>query len=166
MVEHIIAPLLITVDDDFSIRSGTENVAISFQLLLQLRIIIDLAVKDNPDRLFPIGHRLVPALEINNGEPSKAEAKRPGQVVPLIIRPPVDHRVRHAFNCFALDGFQALKVVLSADAAHGFLSYEVRVASYGLVTGYGLRVTSYGLRLRVTSCELRVVSSTVCRHIG
>ena len=118
-LEHLVAPLLVSVDDDLGVRPRAERVAESFQLAPQLQKIVDLAVEHHPDGLVLIGHGLMTAREIDDGEPPKAESDRPRHVVPLIVRAPVDEGPCHVFDVRAQDGSLDAEVVLSTDSAHG-----------------------------------------------
>ncbi len=60
LLHHFSAPLLITVDDDFSVGVGTESVAGGNQLRAQFLEVIDFAVEGDPDGLIFIAHGLMP----------------------------------------------------------------------------------------------------------
>ena len=48
-VQNFVAPLLISVDNDFCVRFRRENVSVAFQFFLQFGKVIDLAIENNPD---------------------------------------------------------------------------------------------------------------------
>ena len=87
MIQYLVAPLLIPVNDDFRVGLGSEYVSETFQLTLQLWKVVDFTVENHPNGFFPIGHGLMTAREINDREPAKTEPERSGEVVTLVVRP-------------------------------------------------------------------------------
>src|SRR5271156_5581069 len=118
MVQDIVAPLLVAMDDDFRIALGAEDMPKSFKFALELREIIDFAVENHPNGFFAIGHRLMPERQINDGKPAETEAERPGDEIAFVIRPAMDDASRHALEILANDRRLALEVELSANGAH------------------------------------------------
>ena len=68
------APLLVGVDDDLAVAVRAEGVAGGLELGAQLAVVVDLAVVDEPDGLVLVGHRLVPALAVDDAQAAVAEA--------------------------------------------------------------------------------------------
>jgi hypothetical protein len=61
------------MDQDLCIGPGPEAVTVAFELCAQFEEVIDLSVEYDPDALFGVGHGLVTALEIDDGEAPEAE---------------------------------------------------------------------------------------------
>ena len=120
VIEHLLAPLLITVDDDFGIGVRAEHVPVSFQFALQFREVVDFAVEDHPDGFFLVRHGLVTARKVDDGEPAKTQAQAgPVNIVALVVRPAMDDGPGHPLDVRRSDrGFGSPKVILSANAAH------------------------------------------------
>src|SRR5206468_3127031 len=117
-VEDIVAPLLVTVDDYLCVRSGTERVAVRFELARELQEVVNFAVEHHPNGSVAVRHGLVAASQIDDGEPAKAEAEWSHDIVPLVIRASVDKGLGHHLDVLAKNGSLTPKIVLSANAAH------------------------------------------------
>ena len=61
VIKNVAAPLLISVNNHFGVRPCPEMMAALFKFSAQFLKVIDLAVKDHPDRFFGVGHGLVSA---------------------------------------------------------------------------------------------------------
>ena len=59
LLHYFSAPLLIAVDDDFSIGVGTEGVSGGNQLRAQFLEVVNLAIEGDPDGLIFIAHGLM-----------------------------------------------------------------------------------------------------------
>ena len=117
-VEYLIAPLLVSVDDDFCVRVRSENVAVPLQFTLELMEVIDFTVENHPNGFFPIRHGLMAARKVNDREPAKTESDWSGDVEPFVIRTSVGDGLGHRFDVPALNGRLVSEVILSANAAH------------------------------------------------
>ena len=134
MIEHLIAPLLIPMDDDFRIGSGSEDVPICLQLTPELQKIVDLAIKDYPNGFFLVRHGLVAAGKIDDREPSKAESERPDRIVALVIRTSVGKAPGHLLYVLTENRRLIREIVLSTNAAHELFGPQgFRVDHCGLV---------------------------------
>jgi len=120
MIEHLIAPLLIPVDDDLRIASGSEDVPICFQLSPELLKIVDFTIEDDPNGFFLVRHGLVAARKIDDREPSKTESERPCDIVALIIGTSMDKGVGHLLDVLTENRSLAPEIILSANTAHEF----------------------------------------------
>src|SRR5262245_53435474 len=68
-VQRFIAPLLISVNDDFGITFGAENMAEFLKFKTEIREIVNLSIEDHHDGAVFIGDRLLPPFDIDNREP-------------------------------------------------------------------------------------------------
>src|SRR5205823_13304470 len=118
MIEHLIAPLLIPVDDDLRIASGSEDVPICFQLSPELLKIVDFTIEDDPNGFFLVRHGLVAARKIDDREPSKPESEWSCDIAPFVIRTSMDKGLCHPFYVFTENRSLVPKVILSTNAAH------------------------------------------------
>src|SRR5215469_930498 len=117
-IEHIIAPLLVSMNDDLCIRFRVENVAITFQFTSELEKVIDFTVENHPDRFFPVRHGLMPPGQVDNREPAKAKSERSGDIVSLVITASMHEGLGHRLNVTTTDGLQTTEVKLSTNTAH------------------------------------------------
>jgi hypothetical protein len=62
------------VDDDLAVAAGAKHVAGGLEFGVQLAIIVDLAVVDQPDALVLIGEGLVTAFAVDDAQAPMAEA--------------------------------------------------------------------------------------------
>ena len=118
-VKDFCSPLLVAVDNDLRVGTRTEDVSGALEFLAQLREVVDLAIKHDPDRLVLVGHRLMTAREVDNRETTESESQAAGVEVALVVRPPVRDGRCHCAYRGRRDGSLVGKVVLAADAAHG-----------------------------------------------
>ena len=118
VVQHLIAPLFVSVQDYLSVGISAKHMAIALQLTLKLLEVIDLAVENHPYRLFLVRHRLVTARKIDDREPTKPESERSVNVVTLVVRPSMGDGLCHRLNFPAPNGCRVPIVILSANSAH------------------------------------------------
>src|SRR6201999_139108 len=55
-IQHVIAPLLVSMDDHFRVALCPEDMAEAHQLVAELLEVVDLSVKYDPGRVFRIRH--------------------------------------------------------------------------------------------------------------
>ena len=110
------------MDDGFGVGLGAERVAAGLEIAAQLAMVVDLAVEDDPHRAVFVGHRLIAAGAIDDGQAPVAE-RQPRRVevaaaVGAAMVEPVGHRPDgrgHVFGQVAVEGHKA------ANAAHAEL---------------------------------------------
>src|SRR5437667_8574602 len=90
------SPLVVGVNDSFSIAVGIELVAELFELLAQLAIVVDLAVENNPCRAVLIMNRLLSVGEIDNREASHRQSDAVAEIEPVVVRTTMMNRFVHA----------------------------------------------------------------------
>ena len=118
MIKYVVTPLFVAVNNDLGIRPCSKYVPESFQLTLEFGEIIDFTVEDNPDGFLLVGHGLVTALKVDDGEPSKAEPDWPSYVIAFVIGTSVRNTVGHPLDILAEDRSSITKIVLSTDSTH------------------------------------------------
>ncbi len=101
---------LIEVNDDFGIGAGAEYVTSGKKVVTQLLEVIDLPIKDDPDRAILVGKGLMPGGQIDDGETAKTQAHRTGQIVAVIVGPTMGDRVGHTFQQAAGDGICPIEI--------------------------------------------------------
>jgi hypothetical protein len=124
-VENLIAPLLVSMNDDFGIGLRAEDVSVGLEYCPQLLEVVDLAVEYDPYGFCLIRHGLVSAAKIDDREPPEAEAQRTGKIEPFIVRPAMGQRSRHPLDIIQKDRALIDEVVLTADTAHGIVTYPL-----------------------------------------
>jgi len=117
-IENSRAPLFVTVNDYLGIGACAERMAALLEIGAQFLEIINLAVKDDPDRFFGIRHRLVASRQINDGKPPEAESERSGDQIALIVRSAMPNRFGHLPDRIRFHRFAPSEVKLAANAAH------------------------------------------------
>jgi hypothetical protein len=80
--------------------------------------IVNLAVKNSPNGLFRVRHRLMAAGQINDGEPAETQAERAIEKIAFVIRAAMKHRARHPPDCLRVNRFIPGKIKLAANPAH------------------------------------------------
>jgi len=65
-LQAIHAVLLVQMDDDFCVGSGSEYVALFQQLAPKFQKVVNLAIKDDPDRLVLVADGLMAAFQVND----------------------------------------------------------------------------------------------------
>ena len=116
--EADLADLLVQVQYYFNVAVSTKAVTLFFQFLAQAHVIVDLAVADDCYIVRFVENGLLPATDINNGEPAHADAERPADAEPLAVRASVLHDTQHGLNIML--GHRILfEIEDSGDAAHG-----------------------------------------------
>ena len=74
------------------------------------------------------------AREVDDRKPAEAEPERAAKVIPFVVRPPVRDGTRHRLDVAGVDRLLSLKIVLTADAAHGCLA-RARASACATATG-------------------------------
>ena len=91
-----LAPLLIGVDDDLGIGTGSERMAELDQLLAQFDEVVDLAVEDHLDRAVLVAHRLRSAFDVDDAQAPVAERCGLVHEVAFAVGAAVRQRFRHS----------------------------------------------------------------------
>src|SRR5208282_849060 len=112
------AKLFIEMDDHLCVRLRLEGVALRSQELPQFLVVINLSIKDNPNCTVFVGEGLVAGVEVDDREPTKAQADRPRHVVSLVVGTAMIDCVCHRLQKSRRDARVAIKIKLSADATH------------------------------------------------
>ncbi len=96
MFRTVSAILIVSMDDRFGVAVGVEGVSEFFELLAQLEIVVDLAVKNDPRRAILIVNRLLPALEIDDREAAHCQADGSVDIEAVFVRAAMPDRFIHA----------------------------------------------------------------------
>jgi len=87
--------LLVQVQQNLRIRCRVKAMALLDQSLFQLRVVEDLPVPDDPERLVFIVDRLTPARQVDDAQPHMPQTNPVVEVDPRLIRPPIPNRPHH-----------------------------------------------------------------------
>src|SRR5260370_26258085 len=90
------APLVVGVNDSFSVAVRIELVAELFELPAQLAIVLDLAVKNNPCGAILIMNRLLSVREIDDREASHRQSHASAEIETVIVRTTMTNASVHA----------------------------------------------------------------------
>ena len=116
----ISSPLVVGVNDSFSVTVGIELVAELFELLAQFAIVVDLAVENNPRRAVLIMNRLLSVCEIDDREPPHRQSHPIAEIETVIVRTTMTNGLIHAREQLAVDR-SAVFVNYACNATHGLL---------------------------------------------
>src|SRR6266540_7053143 len=94
-MDAIFPELLVQVNDDFSVGTAVKCVAPLEQLLRKRAAVVDLPIEDDLKGSVLIVDRLLSGLEIDDAEPSHAEAHASVEKEPLIVGAAVSNGVAH-----------------------------------------------------------------------
>ena len=97
-IQYFVAPMLVSVNNDFRIGIGLEYVAEALEFLSEFFKVINLAVEDHPDGFFSIGHGLMTASQIDNRKAAEAKSEWTVEVVAFVVGASVSDSPGHRFN--------------------------------------------------------------------
>src|SRR6266851_309010 len=117
LIDQICAEFLVEMNNDLGVGLCREFVAPSNQFLTKMLKVVDLAVKNDPDRSILIRDRLMTGMQINDAEASHAEAYIGANEKAVVVRTAMDNRRAHAADVLRRDG-TAVKTENSYNAAH------------------------------------------------
>ncbi len=115
--DTVITPLLVSMNNDLRVGLCREDVSLGLQLAAQLWKVIDLAIEHHPDHSVFAWDWLMATLDIHDAEASDPEGDSPFDILPLVIRAPVDEHREHALQQFG-SVRPVLRVVPSGNATH------------------------------------------------
>ncbi|PYU09828.1 MAG: hypothetical protein DMG37_22225 [Acidobacteria bacterium] len=95
MRDAIVTVFFVKMDNRLRIAIGSEPVTTLFQTGAKFSVVIDLAVKNDPNVPVLIAHRLMPAGQIHDTQPAEAEGHLAGVKAPAIIWSAVTQDSRH-----------------------------------------------------------------------
>ena len=117
LLQHLLAPLLVPVQQNFGVGPGGEGVPGAHQFGGQLLEVVDLAVKDDGEVLVLIEHGLFAALQVNDGKAALAKGCRAFNKLALAIGAAVGDGIHHALQNFLHVGACADK---ANNSTHGY----------------------------------------------
>src|SRR5579863_7920298 len=92
------------MNDRLRVALRRERVAARQQIAAQIAIVVNLAVKDNPDRLVLVRDRLVARMQVDNAEPPHPDRTPAIEMKPVVIRSPVPNGRAHPLHVRKLGG--------------------------------------------------------------
>src|SRR6185369_10179789 len=99
VIDALLAPFFISVNDDFGVGARVKVIAQRFQLDAQFGKVVDLAVVSDDYVTVAAGHRLMTrGRKIDDGQTSVAETDRPVGVIAFAVRPTVTEATGHALQ--------------------------------------------------------------------
>ena len=136
VVNAIFAIFLIEVDDGLGVTVRSKAVTTFFQIMTKVGVIIDLAVKHNPNVPLFVAHRLMATEYIHDAQPSERERHGTGRERSLLVRPAMAQHARHGFQLLC-GGPVPPHIENSADSTHSpfsrldlFCTYSSDVCFY------------------------------------
>jgi hypothetical protein len=137
IVDAFLGTFLIQVDNDLRVSGGLELVTARKQSLTQLRIIVDFAIKDDPNRAVLVGERLGACAQVDDRKPKMAETNRTAKIYAPSIRATMTHDIEHSLNLGSLDSSREIEMELTGDAAHDYSGSGSR--TFGFLRGLSSR---------------------------
>lgn len=98
LLQDVLAPLFITVQDNFRIGVGSKGMPLFNQLAAEFFKVIDFPVKLNKLGLIFIKDGLIPRLNIHKTQPAEPQGHVIIHVLALVVRAPVDDPVLHLLD--------------------------------------------------------------------
>ena len=92
--------------------------ASGFEISTQLLMVVDFAVKDDPDVFVFVGQGLMPGLEVDDAKPAHGKADASFHEETAIIRTAMNDLIIHGSQAFALNPRVALCQKDSANSTH------------------------------------------------
>ena len=102
VVDAVVAPLLVGVDDALGVRLRAIDVAEAFELAPEVAVVVNLAVEADPDRLVFVGERLLAGGEIHDAQTAMAEGRLLVDEKPGSVRTAMHEDVAHRHHAVAV----------------------------------------------------------------
>ena len=93
--QHVLAPLLVPMQDDLGVGVGGEGVPLLDQDLAQHTVVVDLTVEGDGHAGVLVEDGLVTALEVDDAQPAETQGHLLVDEVPLLIRTSMGDDIRH-----------------------------------------------------------------------
>ena len=103
--DKIHSVFLIQMRNDFAVAGAFKAIAFVDQVPTQLAIVIDFTVEDHDDGAGCVHHGLIARVEVDDCQPSHAEANPGCNVDSLAVRTAVQYRIAHCLHAFARGRF-------------------------------------------------------------
>src|SRR5262249_55318673 len=116
--EAFAAIFLIQMDDYFGVRLRFENMAFGKKQRTEFLIIVNLAVKNDPNGFVFVGKRLVSATQIDDRKMAETQPDRTFHVIPLVVRAAMNDCVSYLFQEIRRDLCFKVKLEFVADSTH------------------------------------------------
>ena len=107
------------MEDGLGVAAAVVSVAAGFQPRAQRGMVVDLAVEDDPDRAILVGHRLMPATHVHDGQAPMSEPHGAVDEQALAVGAAVTKNVPHPLEPRLLHGLVDVELRDAGDAAHG-----------------------------------------------
>src|SRR6185437_8523110 len=117
-LDAALALLLVEVEDGLGVGAAAVAVAALLELRAQRRVVVDLAVVDEPDALVLVRHRLRAARQVDDREPPVAEANRAVEPQPLAVGAAMAQRLAHALHAGAVHALARVQPDDAGDSTH------------------------------------------------
>lgn len=103
MVEAIDALVFIEMKDALGIGIGPEPMPFADQVLSKGKVIIDLPIVDNVDRVIFVGDWLSASLDADDAQSAHPDTDVATDQTPLVIRTPMTDGIAHQVDVFLLN---------------------------------------------------------------
>src|SRR5262249_14578414 len=111
---------LVSAEDHLGVRLRLEDEPGRFQHGAERAIVVELTVVDEPDGVVVVGHRLLPAGDVDDRQAAEAEADAVRGEQSFVVGTTMNHRVLHAPEDVHVHGPGRPKPHHPTDAAHGY----------------------------------------------
>ena len=93
-VAHAVgAVLFVQMDDDFGVRGSLELVTVGLEVPTEIKKVVDLAVKNDPNGAVFVRDWLAAVLDVNDAQPTMSQADHAVEVITLVVRAAVPERL-------------------------------------------------------------------------
>src|SRR5437667_609268 len=117
-VNEALSLFFVEMNHDLGIGSRHELMPFRAEPLTKLVEVVDLPIKNNPDRSVLVRDRLAPRIEVDDGESSHSQPHRAVAVVSFVVRATMDKLTTHRPQVLQAHRARPIEVELSSDPAH------------------------------------------------
>ena len=118
------------MDDGLGIRPGGKFVSARKQFLAKVGVVIDFAIKHDPDGAVLVADRLMTSGDVDDAEPPMPQPNPEINEDALVIGTAMTQRLVHAMHRFPLHDTGLIEFEDSANSAHSLLQPEPPVGAW------------------------------------
>jgi hypothetical protein len=107
------------MNNDLSVGPSPKGVTLAQQKCSQLLEIVDFAVEYDPEGTILVRQRLMPSVQVYDGEPPMTQTHLTSNIDPFVVGAAMTNRIQHPTNQSWIHNIVPLEIKPSADSAHG-----------------------------------------------
>ncbi len=118
VLDAVFPIFFVQVNDGFRVAVSAITMATRDQLLTQDRVVVNLAIENDPDRSIFIADGLVPGCDIDDAEPSHAQADTSSSKSAFIVRTAMSHHIAHPTQAGYIDTLVSPEIKNTCNSTH------------------------------------------------